>query len=131
MAGLYPEVLPGGTVGKYSEQEASSKVEQMEVDLLNDKTAPDARPGSSTKNVATYQDPNLPIFTDQALKQFEAVFLTDSQLAQCKELFSSKVQESTNPFYTAWLAFTKASLPTEEKALDMVVGRNTPKEHTK
>lgn len=71
-------------------------------------------------------DPALPVYTPRILKQFEINFFDDDQLAHCEELFAAGVRESSNPLYMAWLPLKKASLPSEEQALESVLQHHTP-----
>ena len=59
------------------------------------------------------------------LLQFETIFMTERQVAKCKDMFARKIK-SSNPIFLAWKVFKAASLPMEKVALEAVIQSHTP-----
>ena len=80
----------------------------------------------STSTTVTSHDDLLPSFTKRTLFQFEAIFLTESQLSRFEDNFKEKNFSHPNPIYRSWLQLKFASLPTETEALESVLEKHSP-----
>ena len=77
--------------------------------------------GQPTTSNTPSEELDMPAYTPRMLKQYEAVFLTDSQVVAFEQLFSEKNYVEPNPVYQSWLPLKLASLPTVAEALHSVI----------
>ena len=77
--------------------------------------------------LSTASQVTLPTFTSCTLYQFEAIFLLPDQLQKIEEMFDLKNFTESNPLYQSWLPLKRASLPTEQQAIETVLASHTPK----
>ena len=130
IAGLSPELLSGGQVGYYHQQEEQVEVveemEEIRGQVMEEQKQSEV-PLSTVSQPPTSAESKveLPVFNARNLMQFEAIFLTEPQLKECNHMFQNRVK-SSNAIYLAWKALKAASLPTEEEALQAVLESHTP-----
>ena len=68
----------------------------------------------------------MPSATPRMLMQFEAIFLTESQLECFQQLYKDRKFSELNPVFQSWLPLKLASQPTEGEALQSVLMARTP-----
>ena len=68
----------------------------------------------------------MPSATPRMLMQFEAIFLTESQIKSFNQLYKERKFSEQNPVFQLWLPLKLASQPTEAEALKSVLTARTP-----
>ena len=68
----------------------------------------------------------MPSATPRMLMQFEAIFLTESQIKSFNQLYKERKFSEQNPVFQSWLPLKLASQPTEAEALQSVSVARTP-----
>ena len=73
----------------------------------------------------------MPSATSRMLMQFEAIFLTESQIKSFNQLYKERKFSEQNPVFQSWLPLKLTSQPTEAEALQSVLTARTPIVHPK
>ena len=91
-------------------------------------------PGPSTSSAAPSTEPatlttvktHTLSESELILRQFQKFMMTDEQIAEFEDFFSRGVTDP-HPLFQSWLPLRKATIRTEEEALDLVLLRTVPR----
>ena len=111
------EYLPAGTTEAepIPSKTGAAETTEAEASLVNN-SQPKAPAGEAPADVSQY-----PAFIPLHLLMFEKMFLTPAQLSFFESQFNDRNFTNPNPWYQSWLPLKRASIPTEEEALQSVL----------